>query len=119
MASDNSEDFIEQPGNVRLVHHNSTAIVCLRGDIDVNSRDELRVKLAEALAADRVIVDLSRARFIDSTTINALLVAHRAAQLAKVTLTIAPGPDNVMRTLRIAGVAELLGLARAPSENRH
>jgi anti-sigma B factor antagonist len=105
---------IAHHNGVHAVRENGTALVVLRGEVDLSLGQELRVALAEAMGADRVIVDLGAATFIDSTTINALLVARRAAQAAHVALVILPGPDNVMRTLQVSGVADLIAISGAP-----
>src|SRR5689334_6209513 len=103
---------VQQPG-VHLTRQNGAAIVVLRGDIDLTLRSELQVTLAEAVAADRVIIDLRPATFIDSTTINALLIARRAAKLAGVPLALTRGAHNVMRTLEIAGVTHVFDITSA------
>ena len=86
--------------------------IALWGDIDVAADEAVRAALARALARTRshVILDLSDAAFLDSTAINNLVLAHKAAQAASVRLIVQPGPPAVMRTLRIAGIDWLLGL---------
>jgi anti-anti-sigma factor len=109
---------------VRLVRIGGTAIAYLAGDVDCAYADELAIGLAEAMSGDHVIVDLTQATFIDSTVINALVIAHRAAELAKATLTVVPGPASVMHTLSVSGVDEFLTFdprnnAESPGNSAH
>lgn len=86
--------------------------IVLSGDIDVVADAHVRTALARALArtGSHLVIDLSRVAFLDSTGINDLVLAHKAAQAAGVRLIVEPGPPAVMRTLRIAGIDWLLGL---------
>ena len=86
--------------------------IALAGDIDVAADPQIRAALARALArtGSHLIIDLSATSFLDSTGINTLVLAHKAAQAAAVRLIVQPGPPAVMRTLRIAGIDWLLGL---------
>ena len=86
--------------------------IVLSGDIDVAADPVVRAALGRALARTRshVVVDLTDTAFLDSTGINTLVLAHKAAQVASVRLVVRPGPPAVMRTLRIAGIDWLLGL---------
>ena len=86
--------------------------IALAGDIDVAADAHVRAALGRALArtGSHLIIDLSGTSFLDSTGINNLVLAHKAAQAAAVRLIVEPGPPSVMRTLRIAGIDWLLGL---------
>ena len=57
--------------------------IALWGDIDVAADEAVRAALARALARTRshVILDLSDAAFLDSTAINNLVLAHKAAPI--------------------------------------
>jgi anti-anti-sigma factor len=117
MSSD-KQAAVHHPG-VQLMHSDGTAVVLLRGEIDMRFRDHLESVLTEAMAAaDHVVVDLSHATFIDSTTLNALVIAHRAAGDAAVTLTIRSGPDNVMRALTTSGIDQLIAFTDRRSDDR-
>lgn len=86
--------------------------IALAGDIDVAADPQVRAALARALArtGSHLVLDLRETTFLDSTGINNLVLAHKAAQAAAVRLIVQPGPPSVMRTLRIAGIDWLLGL---------
>ena len=84
----------------------------LSGDIDVAADTAVRAALGHALArtGSHVVIDLCDTTFLDSTGINNLVLAHKAAQAASVRLIVRPGPPAIMRTLRIAGIDWMLGL---------
>lgn len=87
-----------------------TALVALAGEHDLNSAAELGETLS--LALDRcthLIVDLSSAEFIDSSTITALVTAKKQADHAgcRFNLVLASTPV-VERALEITGVLPVL-----------
>jgi stage II sporulation protein AA (anti-sigma F factor antagonist) len=86
--------------------------IVLSGDIDVAADAHVRAALGRALArtGSHLVIDLSKTTFLDSTGLNDLVLAHKAAQAASVRLVVEPGPPSIMRTLRIAGIDWLLGL---------
>src|SRR4051812_33869167 len=55
-------------------------IVALHGEHDLSNVASLQVELDAAIAASSgIIIDLTDAEFVDSTTLQALLQSHRAA----------------------------------------
>ncbi|WP_067238599.1 STAS domain-containing protein [Streptomyces longwoodensis] len=81
-------------------------IVAARGEIDLNSC----APLAQALAvpgeatAPRTVIDLSGVTFMDSTGINLLIGADRAARGARGWLRLAAPTEAVLRTMRLVGL---------------
>jgi ABC-type transporter Mla MlaB component len=55
----------------------SVAVVELRGDHDLDSKDKLWRPFARACSRAFLIADLSECTLIDSTALNLLLAAHR------------------------------------------
>ncbi|HET8535640.1 MAG TPA: STAS domain-containing protein [Solirubrobacteraceae bacterium] len=55
------------------------ALIVARGELDVQSVDELRARLNEALDAGnkRIVIDLAEVSFIDSLSLSALVGARR------------------------------------------
>ena len=98
---------------VEITHTDDTSVVKLEGELDLASRASLEASFARALDSDHVTVDLAQVSFIDSTGIGVLIRAHRAATERGSSMTFLAGPPNVMRTLRLAGVTEQLGIADA------
>jgi anti-anti-sigma factor len=83
------------------------------GELDLASAPELAHALSQALdAGQRVLLDLSRITFIDSSGLNAILVAVRDSGAAPGSLRVSPVlPSQVRRVFELAGVASLLPLA--------
>jgi stage II sporulation protein AA (anti-sigma F factor antagonist) len=91
-------------GSVDLVRADGTAVLYLRGEVDMALADRLEAAIAEGMGGHRLVFDLTHATFIDSTVINALVAAHHDAAITDTSLTLVPGPDAVMRTLAVSGV---------------
>ncbi|MGW0338134.1 STAS domain-containing protein [Streptomyces sp. NPDC003011] len=81
-------------------------IVTLSGQIDYSIRDHLHYALLppDGARPPRTVVDLSGVTFIDSTGINALIAAHRAATTAHGWLRLAAPQEPVLHLLRLLGV---------------
>ncbi|MFJ4776486.1 STAS domain-containing protein [Streptomyces sp. NPDC088762] len=84
----------------------------LAGDLDYDQAPRLRQAL-ETLslrAGQRLVMDLSRIRFCDSSGITALIVARNLATAAGAGIGLAGVPDNTLRTLRIVGLDQVFPL---------
>jgi stage II sporulation protein AA (anti-sigma F factor antagonist) len=99
--------------SVRCADDGRTYTVACRGEIDASATRAMRDATLHALNSRRqqIVVDLHDVSFMDSTGVNALLLAHKAAEIAGVDLRIVPATDAVMRTIEIAGAHQLLDLA--------
>lgn len=88
--------------------------IALTGEIDLVAAPEVRTYVSGALAESprRLVIDLSDVTFIDSTGVQALVVANQTTRLLKVDLVIVPGPPPVMRILELAGLENLLTFER-------
>jgi stage II sporulation protein AA (anti-sigma F factor antagonist) len=97
----------EQPGRLSVA---STAtdgvhVLTLAGEIDHDTGQALRQALdASGAPRPRIVVDLSRVTFMDSTGINIFVAAHRILTEAGGWLRLAAPGEAVMRTLQIVGV---------------
>lgn len=58
-------------------------VISLAGEWDIYRREELRGRLEPALTEERVVLDLTSAKYITSTLICALIVAHKSRQAAQ------------------------------------
>ncbi|AWZ06325.1 MULTISPECIES: STAS domain-containing protein [unclassified Streptomyces] len=100
------------------------------GEMDIETASALLLALTEALAlaqaqthadvnapaspAKAVVVDCSRLTFCDSSALNALLTARRAAQEAGTAIRLAaPGPQ-LLRLLEITGALALFPVDPTP-----
>jgi anti-anti-sigma factor len=87
----------------------SRHVVALAGELDIITAAPLadEITRVEATEADRIVIDLSEVRFIDSTGIKLLLqVSDRNADGDRLRLVRAP--DEVHRVLRVAGIESRL-----------
>ena len=92
-------------------------VVEVAGELDVCSSHTLREKLTATpvLDASRLVVDLSRLRFIDSTGIGVLAMAARRLAL-EAGLTIVCPEGRVCRALTLAGLDRVVPLYSTRSE---
>ena len=84
--------------------------VCPIGEIDFSTVGEVRAQLDELRSAgfSRLILDLRRATFLDSSGVRLALDAHTTAAADATEFAIVPGPPAVQRTLEVAGVCDRL-----------
>ncbi|MER7467402.1 STAS domain-containing protein [Streptomyces sp. NPDC097981] len=92
------------------------------GEIDIDTAPALHLALSEALAhasaAKPVAVDCSGLTFCDSSALNALLAARRAAQEAGTVIRLAaPGPQ-LQRLLEMTGARSLFPVDPDPPAGR-
>lgn len=89
------------------------------GELDMERAPALRRALTEALAhaspARTVVIDCRRLTFCDSSALNALLAARRAAQEAGTVIRLAALSSQFHRLLEITGALPLFPLDQMPS----
>ena len=87
--------------------------VRVQGELDLSTAPQLDQTLRRELTAGkRIIVDLSRTAFIDSTGLNTLIKALRASESNGGALVVSPSlPWQVRRVLEITGLNQILPLA--------
>jgi anti-anti-sigma factor len=94
------------------------ALVTIEGELDIEHAAEVRTELrAAALGAEteRVIADLSKLEFIDSSGLVALVEAARLLKRAgRPALVVVGGGLQVRRLLKITGVDEIVCLIDGP-----
>jgi anti-anti-sigma factor len=91
--------------------------VCPLGDVDIDSVDAIRRRIAELKAggARRVVLDLREATFLDSTGVHLVLEADADARADGWDFALIEGPAGVQRPLEVLGLHEQL-LFLDPSE---
>ena len=99
-----SDDF-----KVMIVGADGEAVVYLVGELDLAVRDLLVDALTQASdMRQRLVIDLSRTTFIDSTGLKALVDLWRRRRSAGLELVLREPSPVVMRTLQLAGLADVL-----------
>ena len=91
----------------------ATAVLSLRGEMDLATIDHFDQMVNESLATGpgRVVVDLSGLEFIDSSGMRALLrLQARLGDRAR--LEIVPGPPAVQRVFELVGLTAALPFRR-------
>jgi anti-sigma B factor antagonist len=109
------QDGTRRPQLAVDVHADSDGEVLITadGEIDLHTEPLLREALFTALAHDSahtVLVDMAGVTFLDSTGINALVHAHRAATGSNRTVRLCNPQPLVTRVLRITGLEQMFGL---------
>lgn len=92
-----------------------SAYVSLYGEIDMASADTALATLHEAMDGlhQRLDIDLADVRFLDSSGISILMRCWRRAGQIGCRLSVINARPNVYRVMQIAGVVEVLDVARA------
>ena len=97
--------FVFPVHDVSIEHHDDTVIVLASGELDAFAAPDLAAALGAVADTRRVVVDLTRVAFMDSTALGEVVRTARAR------------PGNVLRVLLPVGPArrifEITGLDRA------
>lgn len=92
-------------------------VVRMRGELDVATAPEFeRVLLRLRPPRQRVVLDLSELRFMDSTGLRILLQARRVASEGQWQLALRSVPPNIRRLLELSGVDDAIPIE--PAEPR-
>jgi anti-anti-sigma factor len=83
--------------------------VTVSGELDIHTAPQLYDVLTEASAdGDRLVLDLSDVRFIDSTGIRVLIVTWQESQRDGFSFQLTRGTDPVMRAFELCGLLDEL-----------
>jgi anti-sigma B factor antagonist len=82
------------------------AILEVGGEIDVYTAPRLRERLIELIDGGqlRIVVDLSRVEFLDSTGLGVLVGAHRRLRANEGTLSLVCPNDRLLKIFRVSGL---------------
>jgi anti-sigma B factor antagonist len=99
---------------VSAAREGDVAVVSVSGDVDIATADELRdaLLLAGSDGASGVRVDLTDVEFMDSTGLNALVIAHKTIGQDGRRLVIVCPDGAAWRALEISGLHEVLHVQR-------
>ena len=92
--------------------------IALEGELDLAGARQLEESLAAAEREEpaRLIVDLERLAFIDSTGLRLLLQADARARERGCELVLRPGEPAVQRAFEVTGALALLRFEGAPGD---
>jgi anti-anti-sigma factor len=105
-----AESLNTEPRTATTWPRPDVAVVVLEGEHDLESTPRLEQALGEALlTCSHLVVDLSLAQFIDSSTINVLVTMKKEADTRGCRFTLVlEGSPSLEHTLEICGVLEAL-----------
>jgi anti-sigma B factor antagonist len=88
-----------------ISHNNGSVVVSLAGELDLYNANEVREALLECAAEEpeRLVVDLSAVKFIDSTALGVLVEARSRLANRRGFMLAAPGRET-KRALEISGL---------------
>lgn len=83
-----------------------THLIAVAGEIDLFTAPEFKQRVSAPIDAGRthLIVDLSAATFIDSSSLGVLIGAHRRLKRRGGTMAIVCDNDAIVKTFRITGL---------------
>ncbi|MEV7081956.1 STAS domain-containing protein [Streptomyces sp. NPDC093516] len=86
-----------------------THVLTVTGEIDHHTGDQLRRALdGTGTARPRIVIDMSRVTFMDSTGVNILIAAYQAVTGADGWIRLAGPTDSVLYVLHIVGVDDII-----------
>jgi anti-sigma B factor antagonist len=87
-------------------------VLALSGEVDLAQSDKVVARgeslLQTAVAGQRLVIDMSKVRFIDSSGLSGLLRLRRLAEQRGVGVSLRAVPDQVAALLRLAGIDQVL-----------
>ena len=94
------------------------AVVTLQGEHDISCRDQYRAMFGELLDEhELVVVDVSEARFIDSSFIHTLFISSREAREVGKSFRLQTGTAPVVqRVLELSGALDAIEVAHSREE---
>lgn len=111
--------FAVEPFAVKADTHRRTAMVTLRGELDLATVSEVTDTLAGLAArADGVrhVLDLRGLTFMDSSGVRVLLKQREIARTDHFNLAVVRGNDSIQRLLALTGLEELLVVVDDPED---
>jgi anti-sigma B factor antagonist len=87
-------------------------LLTLSGEVDLAQTDKLVDRgnelLRTAAPGQRLVIDMGRVRFIDSSGLSGLLRLRRIAEQRNVSISLRDVPEQIMGLLRLAGLEQVL-----------
>lgn len=107
-----------EPGEVQVALEDGMSIVRLLGEHDLATDQLLAARLGDLIATGNpLVVDVSGAKFIDSTVIRAVMDARATRKVPVAIVVPESAPAAVARLIKvIADIAPDVPVARTPAE---
>ena len=103
-----------QPFEIGVVRREGDLVVSPSGEIDMATAPEVRrVVGGRDPGVTRVVLDLRRVTFMDTSGLQLLIELNRAMQEAGVAFAAVPGPRSVQRLLDMAGLTGRLHIVES------
>ena len=104
--------------SVRTERSQDVPIVALTGEVDLYTAPELKQELLDAIAADGpgVVVDLSEATFIDSTTLGVLVGGLKCLRPDDRELVLVITDRNIRKIFDITGLDRVFPIHESRAE---
>jgi anti-sigma B factor antagonist len=109
---------VQNQFQVEVATEGTTAVIAVSGELDLASGPALEAELDRITGADtkRLVVDLSRLDFMDSTGLSILVRTHQRLTQEGCEMGLVKGSPQVQRLLDLTGVAQRLKLVDEPQE---
>ncbi len=97
---------VDEPLAIAAEDHDGTAVVSLSGMLDVSSAEAFKEALLARLdeGARRTVVDFTGVRFVDSSGLNALVVADKRYRSTAAELWLVIDDPKLVRLFEITGL---------------
>lgn len=93
-------------------------VLCLTGELDLASSPvfERALEDADVASSPLLVLDLDELKFVDSTGLRVILLAHEGSRARGQEFAITPGSPQVQRLLSITSVAEHMRVLSSPDD---
>ena len=95
--------------SLSVIPNRSEIVVVPEGELDLAYADALDTEVRELRRSgfDRVVIDLRRVQFLDSTGLRVLMSLRNDAKRDRQVLEVIPGPAAVQRLFEVTGTRAL------------
>jgi anti-sigma B factor antagonist len=109
---------VQRSFTVQLQPRSDATLIVVSGELDIASAPELEQALDQIRPelTKLVVVDLRGLKFMDSTGLSIIVLAHQRLSKYDCELTLVKGPPQVQRLLDLTGVADRLRVGAEPGE---
>ena len=111
MGKEPKHEGLREPPVTGVERNGNVVVIRLAGELDLYNAEAVRSVLLEecALRPERVVVDLSRVEFIDSTALGVLIEARTKLENRRAFLLASPALET-RRALEISGLDRHFGM---------